>query len=93
MLEREREGRGKGDGKGDGWIEGRVVDFVMLGGRERESWVCCEMDCVFRNKLGLCRKLLDVNGRRVFSQEQHRKLGGVKKERRRGFRGVSIANQ
>ena len=55
--------------------------------------MCCEMDCVFRNKLGLCRELLDVNGRRVFSPEQQRKLGSVKKERHRGFRGVSIANQ
>ena len=56
--------------------------------------MCCEMDCVFRNKLGLCRKLLDVNGRRAFSQEQHTKLGSVKKERwHGGFRGVSIASQ
>ena len=27
---------GEGDEKGDGWIKGRVVDFVMLGERERE---------------------------------------------------------
>ena len=70
----------------------------MLGERERERereragcvvrWIAfsgTSLGCVESSSMSMVGVF--------FSQEQHRKLGSEKKERHRGFGGVSIANQ